>query len=164
MDIKYKSNNNIVYSCKYHVIWCPKYRRKVLVSDVEQKLKELIVLIRLARIICEEYATICIEDLNIKAMQKLWGKKISDLSFSQFVNILKYQASKLGSTVVEIPRFYPSSKTCFFCDYVLDELPLKIREWTCPNCGFDHDRDRNAAINILRVGTSTLRRDTVRPA
>lgn len=111
---------------------------------------------KLARRICENYATICIEDLNIKAMQRIWGRKISDLGHSQFVNILKYQGNKLGSTVVEIPRFYPSTKTCSTCGHVADNLPLKIREWTCKNCGTVHDRDKNAAINILRVGTSTL--------
>ena len=89
-------------------------------------------------------------------MQRLWGRKINDLGHSHFVNILKYQCSKTGSLVAEIPRFYPSSKTCFDCGYVLDELPLEMREWTCPKCGVRHDRDRNAAKVILRVGASTL--------
>lgn len=71
-----------------------------------------------------EYATISIEDLNIKAMQRVWGKKISDLSHSSFVNILKYQCSKTGSNVIEIPRFYPSSKTCSVCEHVYEELTL----------------------------------------
>lgn len=111
---------------------------------------------KLSRSICEQYAVICIEDLNIKAMQRIWGRKISDLGHSQFVNILKYQASKLGTSVVEIPRFYPSSKRCSCCGYVLDELQLSVRTWVCPACGIKHDRDRNAANNILKVGTSTL--------
>ena len=111
---------------------------------------------KLARKLCENYATICIEDLNIKAMQQLWGKEISDLGHSQFVNILKYQSSKFGSTVVEIPRFYPSSKTCSDCDHIIDSLPLKIRQW----CGEKHNRDENAAKNILRVGASTLLGET----
>jgi len=119
---------------------------------------------KLALNLAGEYATICLEDLNIKAMQKLWGKKISDLSHSSFVAIIKYQCSKTGSTVVEIDRFYPSSKTCSDCGYVLKELPLKVREWTCPGCGEIHDRDLNAAINIHRVGTSTLGVEVVRPA
>ena len=111
---------------------------------------------KLSRSICEQYATVCIEDLNIKAMQRIWGRKISDLGHSRFVDILKYQASKVGTTVVEIPRFYPSSKTCSCCAYVLDELPLSARAWVCPACGVEHDRDRNAANNILKVGASTL--------
>ena len=111
---------------------------------------------KLARNLSGEYATICIEDLNMKAMQKLWGRKISDLGFSEFVNVLEYQCSKTGSIVVKISRFYPSSKTCSHCGHVLDNLPLSVREWTCPNCGAEHERDRNASINILRVGASTL--------
>ena len=86
----------------------------------------------------------------------MWCRKISDLGHSQFVNILKYQCSKTGSTVVEIPRFYPSSKTCSNCNHVLDELPLKVRHWTCPKCKQEHDRDKNAAKNILRVGLEIL--------
>ena len=62
-------------------------------------------------------------------MQRIWGRKISDLGHSQFVDILKHQASKVGTNVVEIPRFYPSSKTCSCCAYVLDELPLSARAW-----------------------------------
>jgi len=109
-----------------------------------------------ARNICSEYATICIEDLNIKAMQKMWGRKISDLGHSQFVNILKYQASKLASTVIEIPRFYPSSKTCSSCGSIKEDLKLKDRTYICNHCELVIDRDHNASINILRVGASTL--------
>jgi putative transposase len=119
---------------------------------------------KLAKELADEYAIICIEDLNIKAMQRLWGRKISDLGHSQFVNILKYQCSKTGAAVVEIPRFYPSSKTCSGCGHVLDELPLRVREWACPICEVVHDRDLNAAKNIHRVGTSTLVGEGVRPA
>lgn len=119
---------------------------------------------KLAKELAEEYTTICIEDLNIKAMQKMWGRKISDLGRRQFVNILKYQCTKIGTMVVEIPRFYPSSKTCSKCGYVLKELSLNVRNWSCPICGAVHDRDINAAINILRVGASTLVGEGVRPA
>jgi putative transposase len=114
--------------------------------------------------LCKTYDIICLENLNIKAMQKMWGRKISDLSHSSFVNILKHQAVKFGVTVLEIPRFYPSSKTCSVCGCVINELPLKIRSWVCPDCGTHHDRDFNAAVNILRVGMSTLGGDTVNPA
>ena len=119
---------------------------------------------KLAYELCEEYAVICIEDLNIKAMQRLWGRQISDLSHSGFVKILKYAASMTGTEVVEISRWYPSSKTCSNCGYVLDKLPLHVREWVCPACGKLRERDLNAAINILREGASSLGLDTVRPA
>ena len=117
-----------------------------------------------AKELCKTYDLICIEDLNIKAMQMMWGRKISDLSHSSFVGILKQQAAKYGAIISEIPRFYPSSKTCSNCGYVLDELPLKVRSWTCPDCKATHDRDYNAAVNIQRVGASTLGGDTVIPS
>lgn len=119
---------------------------------------------KLAKELAEKYTTICIEDLNIKAMQRMWGRKISDLGHSQFIEVLKHQCAKVGTMVVEIPRFYPSSKTCSNCGYVLDELALDTREWICPSCCAAHDRDINAAINILRVGASTLAGEGVRPA
>lgn len=107
--------------------------------------------------LCGNYALICIEDLNIKAMQKLWGRKISDLGFAAFVQILKYEATNCGSTVVEIDRFYASSQICHKCGHQHKATKdLRIRAWTCPNCGERLDRDQNAAINILKVGASTF--------
>jgi len=118
---------------------------------------------KLVKRLCETYDLICLEDLNIKAMQKLWGRKISDLSHSTFVNLLTQQAVKYLVIVVEIPRFFPSSKTCSICGAVIAELPLRVRSWVCPGCATEHDRDFNAACNILRVGASTLGGDTVNP-
>ena len=108
---------------------------------------------KLARQLCLEYERIFIEDLNLKAMQKLWGKKISDLAFSDFVTILKYQAEKFNVAVVEVDRYFASSQICSKCGEKNPEVKdLKIRSWTCPNCGIMHDRDKNAAINILNFG------------
>ena len=112
---------------------------------------------KLANFLAKNYDNIFIEDLNIKAMQMMWGRKISDLAFSEFVNILEYKAN-----VTKIDRFYPSSKTCSNCGYVLKELDLKIREWSCPSCNAKHQRDVNASINIHRVGASTLAGEVVR--
>jgi len=112
--------------------------------------------LKLVNQLCKEYDLICLEDLHIKAMQMMWGRKISDLSHSSFVNILKQQAVNHDVIVVEIPRFYPSSRTCSSCGVVVAELPLKVRSWVCTACNAEHDRDFNAAVNILRVGSSTL--------
>lgn len=112
---------------------------------------------KLSNKLANSYDNIFIEDLNMKAMQMMWGRKISDLAFSEFVNILKYKAN-----VTKIDRFYPSSKTCSKCGYVLDELDLKTREWTCPSCKTIHQRDVNASINIQRVGASTPAGEVVR--
>ncbi|MDQ0203123.1 transposase [Pectinatus haikarae] len=96
---------------------------------------------------------ICIEDLNLKAMQRQFGRKIADLGFADFVGKLKYMAGKTGSAVVEVDRFYPSSQLCSSCGYQNKEIKnLKIREWICPQCGIQHNRDKNAAMNIKAEG------------
>lgn len=100
-----------------------------------------------------EYALICLEDLNIKAMQKRFGKKISDLGFYNFLLKLEYMAQRTGTAIVKVDRFYPSSQLCSKCGYQNKEIKnLRIREWTCPKCGTAHNRDRNASINIEQEG------------
>ena len=111
---------------------------------------------KLANQLASKYDNIFIEDLNMKAMQKLWGRKISDLAFSEFVNILEYKTN-----VTKIDRFYPSSKTCSNCGSVKTELKLKDRLFKCDSCGIHIDRDLNASINIQRVGASTLAGEVV---
>ena len=108
---------------------------------------------KLARRLCLEYDTICIENLNVKAMQRLYGKKISDLAFGDFVRILKYESTKFGTLIVEVGRFFASSQLCSHCGEKNPQVKdLKIRQWICPKCDAEHDRDRNAAINILQEG------------
>jgi putative transposase len=101
------------------------------------------------------YDIICIEDLNVKGMvrnHKL-SKSISDASWYSFVAILTYKAEWNGKEVVKIDRFYPSSQTCSVCGNRHGQTrDLSVREWECPSCHTHHDRDVNAAINILRVG------------
>ena len=112
---------------------------------------------KLANAICGEYALVCIEDLNLRGMQKRWGRKISDYGFADFVKILAHQAGKTGTTIQKVDRYYASSQTCHICGKQNPGTKdLRVREWTCPHCGTAHDRDRNAAINILKVGASTF--------
>ena len=114
--------------------------------------------------LCKEYALICLETLNIKGMARLWGRKVHSLGFSEFVEILKYEAIKVGTRISFIDRFYPSSQLCSVCGYKNPEVKnLKIREWDCPSCGTHHDRDKNAAINILMAGASAIGVEPVRP-
>ena len=119
---------------------------------------------KLARRLCEQYATICLEDLNIKGMARLWGRKIHSLGFSEFVKILQYKAQEAGTRIIFVDRYYPSSQLCSVCGYKNEAVKdLRVREWDCPSCHTHHDRDRNAAKNILVAGASAISGDTVRP-
>ncbi len=110
---------------------------------------------KLAHELTNEYDVLIFEDLNLNGMKKLWGRKVSDLAFSTFLEVLETVANKKGKTVHLIERYFPSSKTCFDCGYHKKELSLKDRSWDCPNCG-EIDRDLNAAKNIRREGASSL--------
>ena len=117
----------------------------------------------LAHQLTDEYDEIRLEDLDLKGMKALWGRKVSDLGFADFVKKLVYVAQKKGVKITFIDKWYPSSKTCSVCGAVNEALNLRDRNWRCNDCGTVHDRDRNAAINIYRVGASTLEGEVVRP-
>ena len=110
------------------------------------------------------YDTICIENLNVKGMTKNHhlAKSITDASWGKFVSMLTYKAEWNGKKVVKVDRFYPSSQTCNVCGYVNKQIKdLSVREWECPECHTNHDRDVNAAINILRFGINNISAGTV---
>jgi putative transposase len=96
------------------------------------------------------YGMIGIEDLNVHGMVKnrKLARAISDAGWGEFKRQLLYKGQWYGSRVEVIDRFYPSSRECSNCHYVLPELKLSVREWDCPVCGTHHDRDHNAAKNI----------------
>lgn len=111
---------------------------------------------KLSNQLVDEYAVICIEDLNLNGMMRLWGRKVSDYAFAKFVGILEYVASHSETTVIKIDRWTPSSKMCHICGGRNDALTLKDRKWICPQCGACLDRDVNAAINIKNIGLAML--------
>ena len=114
--------------------------------------------------IVRRYDTICIEDLNVKGMTKnhRLAKSIADASWSMFIAMLTYKAEWNGKKVVKIDRFYPSSQTCHSCGCLHKQTKdLSVRKWECPSCHARHDRDVNAAINILRVGLNNTSAGTV---
>lgn len=110
----------------------------------------------LSRYLVDNYDFIFIEDLNIYAMQKLWGRKVSDIAWSQFVNMLAYKALERNKFVLKIDRFFPSSKLCHNCGYKNEALNLSDRKWICPVCHSELDRDINASKNILKEGLRKL--------
>jgi putative transposase len=112
------------------------------------------------------FGTICVEDLNLRGMVKNrhLAKSISDTGIGMAVRMLEYKADRYGRKFIKIDRFWPSSKTCSQCGYRLAQLDLGVREWDCPKCKAHHDRDENAAKNILAVGhTVTARGGAIRP-
>ena len=108
---------------------------------------------KLAHRLCDGYDVLCFEDLNLDGMKRLWGRKVSDLGFAQFMDILGWVALKRGKRVVKIDRFAPTTKVCSGCGQKYN-LTLRDRVLNC-DCGLSIDRDHNAAINIKTVGTST---------
>ncbi len=111
---------------------------------------------KLAHELTNKFDVLCFETLNLKGMQRLWGRKVNDLALGDFLQILEWVAKKKGNLVTFIDPWYPSTKTCSCCGHVLDELDLSVRRWRCPYCHQVNDRDENAALNIKRVGSSTL--------
>ena len=108
--------------------------------------------------IVRENQVISVESLKIKNMVKnpCLAKSISDVGWGEIVRQLEYKSNWYGRTFVQIDQWYPSSKRCSACGHTLDTLSLDTREWQCQECGAHHDRDINAATNILSAGLAIL--------
>jgi putative transposase len=135
-------------------------KARILVARVHERVSNVRqdYLHKLSRKLVDDNQVIVVESLNTKGMvrnHKL-AKAISDVGWGMFVNFLQYKLDREGKVLVEIHRWFPSSKLCSNCHYQVDEMPLDVRTWTCPNCGTHHDRDGNAAINIRAEGIRML--------
>ena len=121
---------------------------------------------KLSRHIIDENQIICIEDLKVKNMTRntKLARSINDASWSKFVSMLIYNANWYGNVIIKVPTNYPSSQLCSYCNYQNPlTKDLKVRKWTCPTCGTVHDRDINAAKNILRKGIEILTKRGTHP-
>ncbi|MCZ2095000.1 MAG: IS200/IS605 family element transposase accessory protein TnpB [Anaerolineae bacterium] len=121
---------------------------------------------KLSTRLINENQVIAIESLSVSNMQKnrCLSKSIGDASWSEFVRQLEYKARWYGRELIGIDRWYPSSKRCSDCGYTMPKMPLSVREWVCPECGSIHDRDINAARNVLAAGLAvSAHREAVSP-
>ena len=121
---------------------------------------------KLSTRLINENQVIAIESLAVGNMQKnrCLSKSISDAGWSEFVRQLEYKALWYGRELIGIDKWYPSSKRCSDCGYTMPKMPLKVRAWACPECGIIHDRNINAARNVLAAGLAvSAHGETVSP-
>ena len=113
---------------------------------------------KITTFLVRNYDVIALEDLNVRGMVKNHNlaKAITNVSFGEFNRQIEYKAQMYGKQIYRVDRFFPSSKTCSVCGCIQDKMPLNVREWTCPDCGAHHDRDINAAQNLLRQAMSEV--------
>ncbi|WKX74227.1 RNA-guided endonuclease TnpB family protein [Streptomyces sp. XD-27] len=130
-----------------------KARRKVAKIHARIADRRRDALHKLTTRLVRENQTLVIEDLTVRNMVKnrTLARAISDASWSEFRGMLEYKAAWYGREVIAVDRFFPSSKLCSHCGTLADKLPLHVRTWTC-DCGTTHDRDVNAAKNLLAAG------------
>jgi putative transposase len=133
-----------------------RYKARLKVAKVHAEISDARqdFLHKLTTRLVRENQTIAVEDLAVKNMVKnrKLSQAISDASWGELVRQLEYKSGWYGRNFVKIDRWFPSSKRCGHCGHVVEKLPLNIREWACPECGTVHDRDVNAAKNILAAG------------
>lgn len=115
---------------------------------------------KLSTRLINENQVIAVESLSVSNMQKnrCLSKSIADASWSEFLRQLEYKAKWYGRELIGIDRWYPSSKRCSDCGYTVPKMPLNVRQWACPECGSVHDRDVNAARNVLAAGLAVSAR------
>ncbi|WP_129739685.1 RNA-guided endonuclease TnpB family protein, partial [Massilimicrobiota timonensis] len=137
------------------------YRQKIKVNKLHEKIanQRKDFLHKLSRHLVDTYDFICIEDVDMKSMSQClnFGKSVHDNGWGMFTSMLAYKCEEEGKHLQKIDKWYPSSQTCHVCGTVHDiTKDLSVREWTCPDCHTHHNRDVNAAINILNAGMQMM--------
>jgi len=135
-----------------------KQQRKLALTHEKIANKRKDFIHNISKKLINENQVIIAESLAVKNMMKNHhlAKSIMDASWVELIRQLKYKADWFGRAFHQIDRFFPSSKTCSSCNFIVDKLPLNIRKWSCTNCKMEHDRDINAAINIKNQGINDL--------
>ena len=148
---KYMSKNYIKTLKKYHK-WLNRKNNKIQ-NAYHQFSKYLV----------KNYDIISMENLNIKGMfqNPKWSPKLQKIALYKLLNMIKYKSEWYGKTFIQIDRFYPSSQKCNICGYQKNDLTLEIREWTYPQCETHHNRDNNAAKNILKEGLRIVNKNKI---
>ena len=153
LSTKQRGSNNRKRASKHHA----RTHRKIARQREDHHWK-------LALEIVRKFDISFFEDLNLNGMKRLWGRKVSDLAFGEFMLKMQWQAKKRGKRMETIGRWQPTTSICHSCGQKHLFIDLSVRDWYCRTCKIHHDRDINAAINILKVGTSTFGGEGVRLA
>jgi len=131
-------------------------KQRIKVAKIHEKItnSRMDLIHKITLNLVNQFDTIYLEDLNVKRMMKnhKLSKSIGDVSWGKFIDVLTYKSEWNDKEIIHIDRFFPSSKTCSKCGWINNSLTLRDRTWTCKECGEIHDRDLNAAINIINEG------------
>jgi putative transposase len=113
---------------------------------------------KISKMLIDENQVIVAESLSVKNMMRnhCLAKSIVDAGWGELLRQLEYKSKWYGRIFHQIDKFFPSSKTCNGCQFILDDLPLSVREWDCPSCKQHNDRDENGALNIRDKGIKDL--------
>jgi len=152
-----KENRKLSHMKLYSNNWYKQYKR---INKIHEKIanQRKDFLHKLSNKLINTYDYIVLEDINLKTISRSLnlGKSTDDNGFGMFRNYLSYKAKLNGTSIIKVDKFYPSSKLCHICGYKKIDLSLKDRSWICPICNTTHNRDTNAAINILKEGLRLL--------
>lgn len=143
-----------------------RYKMKLKIQRLYLKIKNARkhMIFKLANKILKESDIVAVETLDVKSMYQVHSiaKHLNKVPIGDFLSVLKYKADWLGKKVININKYFPSSQCCNRCDYKNEEVKdLSVRKWICPKCGFEHDRDMNASVNIMFEGLKIFMKESI---
>ena len=143
-----------------------RYKLKLKIQRLYLKIRNARkhMIFKLANKILKESDIVAVETLDVKSMYQVHSiaKHLNKVPIGDFLSVLKYKADWLGKKVININKYFPSSQCCNRCDYKNEEVKdLSVRKWICPKCGFEHDRDINASVNIMFEGLKIYMKESI---